>query len=189
MNITYTGKHGELPADQQRKLDAKIAKLSKLLGNKGEDKQAHVIVHTERHLTNAKLMVNYYDRQLVGLGSDADLLTALTNAIAHVEEQLHDAREKFRDIRREPKDRTMAGASSVEALMEVQRPDKVDESDEVAAPKVFRIDHHERRKPMTLDEALIAIDGRGYVVYRDTDKQCVSVLIRRQDGNFDLIES
>jgi hypothetical protein len=126
---------------------------------------------------------------LVGLGSGSDLLTALTNAMDHVEEQLRDAREKFRDTRREPKDRTMAGGSSVEALMEVQAPEAVDEADEANAPKVFRVDHHERRKPMTLDEAMIAIDGRGYVVYRDTDKQCVSVLIRREDGNFDLIES
>ncbi len=191
MIITYTGKHGELPAEQQRKLDGKFAKLSKLLGNKGEDKKAHVIVNTERHLTNAKLTVNHYDRQFVGLGSGSDLLTSLTNAIDHVEEQLRDAREKFRDTRREPKDRTMAGNSSVEALMQAQeREGPTDEEDEeIAAPKVFRIDHHDRRKPMTLDEAMIAIDGRGYVVYRDSDKQCVSVLIRRQDGNFDLIES
>src|SRR5438045_9556676 len=116
MNITYTGKHGELPSEQQRKLDAKFAKLSKLIGSKGDDKKAHVIVNTERHLTNAKLTVNYYDRQLVGLGSGSDLLTALTNAIDHVEEQLRDAREKFRDTRREPKERTMAGTSSAQAV-------------------------------------------------------------------------
>jgi ribosomal subunit interface protein len=191
MIISYTGKHGDLPEDQQRRLDGKFAKLSKLLANKGDDKKAHVIVNTERHITNAKLTVNYYDRQLVGLGSGSDLLTALTNAIDHVEQQLRDAREKYRDTRREPKDRTMAGNSSVEALMQVQEDDgPTDEDDEEnASPKVFRIDHHDRRKPMTLDEAMIAIDGRGYVVYRDTDKQCVSVLIRRTDGNFDLIES
>ena len=66
MNVTYTGKHGDLPAEHQRKLDAKFAKLSKLIGSKGDDKQAHVIVNTERHLTNAKLTINYYDKQMVG---------------------------------------------------------------------------------------------------------------------------
>ncbi len=84
MNVTYTGKHGDLPPEQQRKLDAKFAKLSKLLDRKGDDKQAHVIVNTERHLTNAKLTVNYYDKQLVGLGSGSDLATALTAAIDKV---------------------------------------------------------------------------------------------------------
>jgi len=193
MNVTYTGKHGDLPAEQQRKLDAKFAKLSKLLDRQSEDKQAHVTLSTERHLTNATLTVNYYDKQLVGLGSGSDLFAALGNAIEKVEDKLRDAREKWRDTKREPKDRTMAGTSSVEALMEVQRketpapPEETEE--EESATKVFRIDHHERRKPMTLDEAMIAIDGREYVVYRDAEKECVSVLIRRKDGNFDLIES
>lgn len=41
---------------------------------------------------------------------------------------------------------------------------------------------------MTLDEALIAVEGRDYVVYRDAQRDCVSVLIRRADGNFDLVE-
>lgn len=190
MNVTYTGKHGDLPAEQQRKLEAKFAKLSKLIGTKGDDKQAHVIVNTERHLTNAKLTVNYYDKQMVGLGSGSDLYTAVGIAIDRVEEQLRDAREKWRDTRREPKDRTMAGTSSVTALSEPEE-EEVEaelEETETAAPKVLRIDHHEHRKPMTLDEAMIAIDGREYVVYRDADKECVSVLIRRKDGNFDLIE-
>ena len=190
MNVTYTGKHGELPSEQQRRLDGKFAKLKKLIVTKGDDKQAHVIVSTERHLTNAKLTINYYDKPMVGLGSGSDLYTAVSNAIDRVEEQLRDAREKWRDVRREPKDRTMAGTSSVGAMMEAQEDESDTGSDESeAAAKVFRIDHHERRKPMTLDEAMIAIDGRAYVVYRDAEKECVSVLIRRADGNFDLIES
>jgi hypothetical protein len=80
----------------------------------------------------------------------------------------------------------MAGTSSVAAMMEIETKESAAEESE--APKVFRIDHHERRKPMTLDEAMIAIDGRNYVVYRDAEKDCVSVLIRRADGNYDLIE-
>ena len=43
---------------------------------------------------------------------------------------------------------------------------------------------------MTLEEALLEMeDGRDYVVYRDADKQVVSMLIRRRDGHFDLIET
>jgi hypothetical protein len=32
-------------------------------------------------------------------------------------------------------------------------------------------------------------NGREYMVYRDADRECLSVLVRRKDGNFDLIES
>ena len=41
---------------------------------------------------------------------------------------------------------------------------------------------------MTLDEALIDIDGLDYLVYRDTKSDRLNVLIRRRDGNFDLVE-
>jgi hypothetical protein len=43
---------------------------------------------------------------------------------------------------------------------------------------------------MTLDEALLEMDqNRDYLVYRDAEREGLSVLIRRRDGHFDLIES
>ena len=42
---------------------------------------------------------------------------------------------------------------------------------------------------MTLDEAVMEIEkDQDYLVYRDADKDRVSVLVRRRDGHFDLIE-
>jgi hypothetical protein len=43
---------------------------------------------------------------------------------------------------------------------------------------------------MTLDEAVLEMDAaRDYLVYRDTERDGLSVLVRRRDGHFDLIES
>ena len=43
---------------------------------------------------------------------------------------------------------------------------------------------------MTLDEALIEIEkGRDYLVYRDAETDRLSVLLRRRDGHFDLVEA
>ena len=56
---------------------------------------------------------------------------------------MRDAREKWRDTRREPKDREMAGTSSVEGMMRTQEretPGVDDEDAEEGAPKVFRVD-------------------------------------------------
>jgi putative sigma-54 modulation protein len=56
--------------------------------------------------------------------------------------------------------------------------------------KIFRINHHQRRKPMTLDEALLEMEkGRDYLVYRDAETDRVAVLVRRRDGDFDLVEA
>jgi len=42
---------------------------------------------------------------------------------------------------------------------------------------------------MTLDEAVLEMDRkRDYLVYRDAETDRISVLVRRKDGDFDLIE-
>ena len=57
------------------------------------------------------------------------------------------------------------------------------------AVNIFQVNHHDSRKPMTLEEAMLEMEqGSDYVVYRDAEKEKVSVLVRRRDGHFDLIE-
>jgi putative sigma-54 modulation protein len=64
------------------------------------------------------------------------------------------------------------------------------ESEEGPDQRVFRVDSHRPRKPMTLDEAVLEMEKtRDYLVYRDAETGRVSVLVRRRDGNFDLVES
>ncbi len=185
MNISYTGKRPELPPDQQRKLDARWDKLAKLIEWKGQ-REAHVVITSERHLTNVEVTCNFYDHPLVGLGSSGDYFSASQTALEKLEKQALKVRTKFRDTKRTPKEKGAAIAEpGPEAVAEQERADAATEP----VIRVFRVDHHQQQKPMTLDEAILEIDGQSYVVYRDSEKDCVSVLIRRADGNFDLVES
>lgn len=181
MNISYVGKRPELTQDQQRKLDARWDKIAKLIEWKGQ-REAHVGITTERHMMNVEVTVNFYDHSLVCVGSNPDYFTAATQALDKLEKQALRVRSKTRDSKRAAKDKSAEGAPQpVEA-----------ESAEVSSEpvvRIFPVDHHEQRKPMTLDEAIMAIDNSPYFVYRDSDKDCVSVLIRRADGGFDLVES
>lgn len=180
MKITYKGMPNALPAKVQQKLDGKFAKIAKLLDGRGE-REAHVIVVQERHLCRAEVTVQFYDHQLVGAGSDSDLFTALSVAIEKLDKQAVSQRGKWREKQRRkdpgvkpPKVPAEAGASSGEA----------------AAKRIFRQNGPGRRKPMTLDEALLEMDqNRDYLVYRDAQREGLSVLVRRRDGHFDLIES
>ncbi len=55
--------------------------------------------------------------------------------------------------------------------------------------RVYRVDNHQRHKPITLDEAILEMEkDRDYLVYRDAKNDRLSVLMRRRDGHFDLIE-
>ena len=180
MKITYTGRQVELAPAQLRKLEAQFAKVGRLLDGR-DQREAHVILSLERHLHRAEVTVNYHNHQLVGIGANTDLFNAIHAAIEKLEKQAIKVRAKWRDTKRVPHKEAPepqpAAAAGGEAEPERER-------------QIFRINHHERRKPMTLDEALIEMEtGRDYLVYRDAETDRVSVLVRRRDGNFDLVEA
>jgi putative sigma-54 modulation protein len=153
---------------------------------KGE-REAHVAITTERHLTNVEITCNFYDHALAVLGSSDDYFTAACTALEKLEKQALKVRTKFRDTKRTAKDKSLEGAPEPAADEAAQSDAAEPETEPVV--RIYRVNNHERRKPMTLDEAMIEIDARPYVVYRDAEKDSVSVLIRRSDGGFDLIES
>jgi putative sigma-54 modulation protein len=178
MKVHYTGKLEKLVPTLERKLEARFAKLGKLLDGKSE-KEAHVILTAERHLRRAEITVNWYDHPLVGIEAAKDSYTALVNAIDNIEKQILKLRTRRRDTKRASGTIRVAPPAAVEAVPA-----------EESGAKVFRVNHRAQRKPMTLDEAILEIgDRNNYVVYQDAETERVSVLVRRQDGHFDLIES
>jgi putative sigma-54 modulation protein len=178
MHISYRGMKKGLPALQQGKLDVKLAKLAKLLDGPAGEKEAHVVVTAERHLHNAEITLHYMGHQMVGIGSHADLFTSLSQAVDKAEKQVAKQRAKWRAKSR--KGRGAAGGTA-------EKPEKKAADN---TPRIYRVTQHEKRKPLTVDEALLEMeDGRQYLVYRDSDRDGVSVLLRRKDGHFDLVEA
>jgi putative sigma-54 modulation protein len=180
MKITYTGRQVELKPAQLKKLEAQFSKIGKLLDGRREC-EAHVILSLERHLHQAEATINYYGHQLVGIGSSNDIFTAIHSAAEKLEKQAVKARTKWRDTKRTPRKAAAAEAEAAPAAPTAAE----------AAPerRVFRVNHHEKRKPMTLDEAVLEMDkSRDYMVYRDAETDRISVLVRRRDGHFDLVE-
>jgi len=191
MKISYRGVSNDLPTSLQAKLDARFAKLSKMVDGRGE-KQAHVVVSTERHLRKAEITVRVHDRQMVGIASDTDLFNALIGALAKVEKQVMHQTEKWRaTTRRSDSMKAAAAKAAPVSLPEKKASQKAAaEKHPGGAPRIFQANHHQRRKPITLEEALLQMeDGRDYLVYRDAQKESVFMLVRRRDGHFDLIES
>jgi len=194
MKISYTGKLEAIPAKQRAKLDAKLQKLSKMLERRGE-KEAHIVLTQERFLHKAEITVNAMDRALVGIATDADLSVAAHAAFDKLEKQVLNLRARWRDTKR-VRDKEADGAKASASLHPVAAPSKkVQASAAVAAKKsgrkqVFRVNHSDGSKPMTLEEAMLEMEAsQDYLVYRDAQTDRLTVLMRRPDGHFDLIES
>src|SRR5258708_40358234 len=65
-----------------------------MLERKGE-KEAHVILSQERFLHKIEITINAWDRSLVGVGSNRDLITAACEALDKLEKQLRKVRDKW----------------------------------------------------------------------------------------------
>jgi len=154
----------------------------------------------QRHLHKVEVVVNFHNHALVGDCSDADLDKALIGAAAKLEKQVLKLRNRSRDTQRDAK----SVRSSKESWQEIPEPApkaplvksslkaKANGTGTVsqAKPKIFKVNYREDRKPMSLEEAIMEMDSSiNYFVYRDASRDCLSVLVRRTDGNLDLIES
>ena len=183
MKVNYKGKLDALMPAQRKKLEVKLARLAKLVDGK-EEREVHVILTEERHDHRCEVTINYYDHPLVGIASSPDLLTSMTTAIEKLEKQIRKLRAKWRDTKRGPERSLRTMATEPPQAMEEAAPEPVSER------QVFRANHRADQKPLTLEEALLEIeDGRDYLVYRDAETDGLSVLLRRRDGNFDLVEA
>ena len=195
MKLTVSGKTKDFTPELEEKFSGKLAKLSKFIEQRGE-REAHVTHQVERRLHKIEIIVNFYDHSLVGEGLDSDLETALCEALDKLEKQVVKMKDRWRDTHRDAKavrstkedwEANGNGAGS-DRTAAAPRPTK---EGRPAKPRIFRVDYRENRKPMTLEEAVLEIEreAEDYVVYRDSARDCLSVLVRRPDGGFDLIES
>lgn len=189
MKISYTGKPNALTTKQRAKLEAKLQKLSKMLERKGE-KEAHIILTQERFLHKVEITLHAMDRSLVGAGSDGDVVLAAHDAVEKLEKQVLKQRTKWRDTKRHKEKGAVAEPAAKPARAVAVRESASPNGPVKRSKRVFRVNHGEGSKPMTLEEAMLEMEAsQDYLVYRDAQTDRVSVLMRRPDGHFDLIES
>jgi ribosomal subunit interface protein len=205
MKLIYSGKTKDFTPELEEKIAGKLSKLSKQIEQRGE-REAHISHRVVRHLRNICVEVKFYDHNVVAEASNADLETAVCEAVEKLEVQIVKLRHRWRDTHRDPKSVRNSKENWDQPAVEKSSPAvakaplaKAQLAKSAAAksngsaskkPKVFHVDHQAGRKPMTLDEAILEMeDSDDYVVYRDADRNCLSVLVRRPDGNFDLIQS
>lgn len=187
MKLIYSGKTKDFTPELEEKIAVKLTKLSRLAETRGE-REIHLIHKSERHLHRIEITMNFYDHALIGEGSDPDVAASACQAIEKLEKQLLKLRERWRDTHRDAKE-VRQTKENWETPESGNAAVNGTGANGVIKPKVFRVNYSEDRKPMTLDEAMLEIDGTDYVVFRNSERNCLSVLLKRRDGHFDLIES
>jgi putative sigma-54 modulation protein len=180
MTILFTGRKADLTPGLKTLAERKLAKLERVLH---EDPDAHVVLTREKHRHLVEIVVHARIGTLTAKADGAEFEESLGLAIERLLAQGRKHHEKVakgrkrlarRESRRRGAGREMAGA---EAGLPSDGP--------IVVP-MGRVPV----KPMSVEEAILFLQEAPdpFLVFRDADSQQVSVIFRRGDGRFGLIE-
>ena len=196
MKIAYSGKTEFLTEPQKKKLDTRLSKLAKFLDMKQGEREAHVVLKVEKRTHRADLTALYKGDVLATSGEGADMATAVGAAIEKLDRQLTRSREKKHDSRTRVAARddkrgkaTISADRMTPSFQEMEK-EVVKQVPNTSGAVVHRVSGTSKRKPLTVDEAVLTFKkNQRFLVFRDSDTSGISILVRRENGEFDLIES
>ncbi|HYO64278.1 MAG TPA: ribosome-associated translation inhibitor RaiA [Pyrinomonadaceae bacterium] len=176
MQIEYTGRHMDVTPAIRTHVEEHFRKLDHIFDGHSTV-SAHVIIEVNKSRHIGEVIVHWREYTLTAKDTNADMYQALTRAIDKIEKQAVKLMKKKIERKK--------GAPSLAALAP-------DDASVEAAPSAPRIIGARRYtvKPMTAEEAALRLadEQDQFLVFRDSDTQRVSVLYKRTDGNFGLIQ-
>src|SRR5690349_10581955 len=200
MNVEYTGRQYEITPAIRKEVETGLAKIRKILGDKFDTK---VILAVEKHRHKAEITINPRNGPLVGLAQARDMISAVNEALDHLEKQAIKYKTKWQSKKRSARKseeakkwnghstqeevQTSVGLTETTAVpVMVHKYPAVARTTEV---HVVRTDDSVAMRPMTLEEAIkeAHFKDRDVFVFRDP-KGKVMVLHRAKDGKMQLIE-
>src|SRR5439155_27019740 len=177
MQITVTFRHVDPTPPLKAYAEEKLQRVRKYLHRPVD---AHVIlsVSKERHVAEITLKADHVT--MFAAEETHDLHTAIDFAVAKLEHQA----EKLKTRRRNHKGgRTAEPAEVLTSVLAAETP-------EPGAPRDVIRTQRVPAKPMSVEEAVeqLAASRDEFLVFTNASNQMVSVLYRRRDGNYGLIE-
>ena len=175
MKITLRGKNIEITEAIEEKVSEKLSKLDKYF-IVSENVEAKVLVRTYPYGQKIEVTIPTEYVLLRAEVVDQDLYNAIDLVIDKLEGQIRKYKTR---LNRKSKDNKLAfNLASIEPLEE-------EEEDVLVKTKTIT------PKPMDMEEAIMQMEliGHSFFVYRDTETDAISIVYRRNDGDYVLIET
>lgn len=206
MDVEYTGRQTTVTKKLKLQAEAGLARIAKIIGNSGN---AHVILTVDKYRQIAEVTIQTRSMKLVATCKSTDMVTALHDALAKIEQQAIRQKKRKVTIKRHGKsevgtatEETKAGAAAVKptatktaAKNSIGRKavpmlvHSFPSHSPLSEPHVARSTDGVALRPMSLEEAVkeAAFRDRDVFVFRDHAGQAM-VLHRKRDGKMELIE-
>ena len=185
MNLDFTGRHIEITPALRDFAEDKLRKLEKLLDGPLE---VHVVLGIEKHRHTAEIQVKSRTAVLSGTQETGDLYASIGEVVDKLERQALKHKEKRRSYRhrKSSKDPEVVAALGATGGGE----EHSDEEEASGQPRIRRSPSYSP-KPMSVEDAALSLEASGdeVLVFRDAETERISVVYRRKDGDFGLVEA
>jgi len=177
MKYEYTGRHLEVTPALRSHVENHFDKIKHLFDGNGSTK-AHVIIEVERGRHRAEIIVKWRDHVLTATSTVSDMYKSLSQTITKLEKQALKFKTKVIDQHQKKAKKASAIA-----------PPQDDVKPSSANPRIINVNSYPV-KPMTAEEAVLLLDTEEnqFLVFRDAESQKISVIYKRKDNNYGLIQ-
>lgn len=176
MKVEITGRHIEITEPLRKFATDRIERLKGI----GDDvMEAHFILTVEKHQRHmAEVNIKLQHEFLHGEEVSTDMYTSIAAVLDNIEKQILKAKGRSQSRRRRHGSGVVA-ASTVE----------VEEVLGEHLPRIVKT-HAVAAKPMTVDDAAIAVDNSDseFLVFRNSENEKLNIVYKRKDGNIGWIE-
>lgn len=175
MKFEYTGRHIDVTPALKTHVEDHFSRINHLFD--GKPAKAHVIIEVERGRHRSEIIVKWRNDILTANSSVNDMYQSLSQTVAKIEKQALKLKNKVID-----KSHRAKKVSSITPPADDVKP----------APSSPRIINARRYaiKPLTGEEAAMQLDAEEnqFLVFRNAENERVSVIYKRKDGNYGLIQ-
>lgn len=170
MNISVRGKNIEVTPALKEYAEKRIGKLEKFLGH---DVDAIVLLSVTKEDQTVEVTIPFNGMILRGEESTADMYSSIDLVVEKLEKQI----ERF-------KGKIISRRGRTEKGVEEQTPE-----DQIYQPKVVKTKRF-AIKPMSVEEAILQMNllGHNFFFFFNAETDQTSVVYKRHDGNYGLIE-
>ena len=184
MRLVLTGRHLDISPGLRTLVNKKLTRLERTLGDAIVSAQVVCVRHKDRLEADVSLHMRG-DHLLAGRASGDTWQSVLTAAVDKIARQGSRVKGKWKERKR----RAAKPGAGQEAPATAAPAPAVDGQPRRVGPRVVRVTRT-ALKPMTVETAAIelAASGEPYLVFRNAESDALSVLLRRDNGVFGLLE-
>lgn len=175
MKFEYTGRHIEVTPALRSHVEESFAKLEHLFD--GDNSTAHIVIEVEHGKHRSEVVVKWRDQVLTAATSVDDMYKSLTQTISKIGKQASKLKTKITDKHHKAKKVSTAAPKQEEVI------DPAPADPQIIETRDYPV------KPMTEEEAVLRLadEENRFLVFRNADDERVSVIYKRNDGNYGLI--